>query len=60
MNQLLTTLWQDESGQDMAEYGLLLALIAVVVAAAVITFRGEIVNAFEEATTVLQDDGTGT
>lgn len=59
MNQLLTTLWQDESGQDMAEYGLLLALIAVVVAAAVITFRGEIVTAFNDARDVLANDGTG-
>lgn len=49
MNQLLNTLWQDESGQDMAEYGLLLALIAVVVVAAVIAFRDEIVNAFNSA-----------
>lgn len=49
MNQLLNTLWQDESGQDMAEYGLLLALIAVVVVTAVIAFRDEIVNAFNSA-----------
>lgn len=49
MTQLLTTLWQDESGQDMAEYGLLLALIAVVVVTAVIAFRDEIVNAFNAA-----------
>lgn len=56
MNQLLTTLWQDESGQDMAEYGLLLALIAVVVAAAVITFREQIVTAFGDATAVLENN----
>lgn len=53
MSQLLTTLWQDESGQDMAEYGLLLALIAVVVVAAVVAFRGEIVEAFNSAETEL-------
>lgn len=57
MSQLLTTLWQDESGQDMAEYGLLLALIAVVVATAIIAFRDEIVNAFNDATTVLSNGG---
>ena len=55
MSNFLTTLWQDESGQDMAEYALLLVLIAVVVTAAVITFRGAIVNAFEDATTRLED-----
>lgn len=53
MSQLLTTLWQDESGQDMAEYGLLLALIAVVVVAAVVAFREEIVQAFNSAETEL-------
>lgn len=57
MNQLLTTLWQDESGQDMAEYGLLLALIAVVVAGAIIAFRQEIVNAFNGAEDVLSSGG---
>jgi pilus assembly protein Flp/PilA len=55
MNQLLTTLWQDESGQDMAEYGLLLALIAVVVVTAVIAFRDEIINAFDSASEELQN-----
>lgn len=55
MDRFLTTLWQDESGQDMAEYGLLLALIAVVVAGAIIAFREEIVNAFNNATTTLAD-----
>jgi len=35
MNALLRALWNDESGQDMAEYALLLALIAIIVAAAI-------------------------
>ncbi|MFZ5642261.1 MAG: Flp family type IVb pilin [Bacillota bacterium] len=30
MFKLLTDLWNDESGQGMAEYGLILALVAVV------------------------------
>jgi Flp pilus assembly pilin Flp len=51
--ELIRTFWNDESGQDMAEYGLLLVLIAVVVTAAVILFRGAIVNAFNRATTQL-------
>ncbi len=53
MYHLFATLWTDESGQDMAEYGLLLALIAVVVSAAVILFRAQIVAAFDRATAVL-------
>lgn len=53
MRPLLTTLWQDESGQDLAEYGLLLALIAVAILAAVVAFRGAIINRFEDATGVI-------
>lgn len=59
MTQLITTLWKDESGQDLAEYGLLLALIAVVVAVAIIAFRDEIVGAFEDATAAMQDPAAG-
>ena len=50
MSNFLTTLWQDESGQDMAEYALLLVLIAVVVTVAVIAFREAITDAFNNAT----------
>lgn len=58
MTQLITTLWNDESGQDLAEYGLLLALVAVVVATAIIAFREEIVNAFDQATGVMANGGS--
>jgi Flp pilus assembly pilin Flp len=41
----------DEEGQTLAEYGLIMAVIAVaVVVAAVIAFRGAIVTAFTNAT----------
>jgi pilus assembly protein Flp/PilA len=56
MTQLITTLWQDESGQDLAEYGLLLALVAVVVAGAIIAFREQIVAAFNDATDVMANN----
>ncbi|HUP01707.1 MAG TPA: Flp family type IVb pilin [Gemmatimonadota bacterium] len=39
----LTALWTDESGQDLAEYALLVALIALVVIAAV-TMLGQNIN----------------
>jgi pilus assembly protein Flp/PilA len=55
MKDLMTTFWSDESGQDMAEYALLLVLIAVVVTVAVIAFRGAITNAFDSATAQLND-----
>ena len=56
MSTFLSTLWQDESGQDMAEYALLLVLIAVVVTVAVIAFRDAITNAFNNATEQLGGD----
>ncbi len=44
MKQLLLKLWQDESGQDLAEYTMLLVLIAIAAIAAT-TFLGNQVNA---------------
>lgn len=38
---------QDEEGQALAEYGLILGLIAVVVVAAVIALGGQINEAFQ-------------
>lgn len=57
MAELITKLWGDESGQDLAEYGLLLALVAVVVAATIILFRDAIVATFQDATNVLTGGG---
>ncbi|MFO7588391.1 MAG: Flp family type IVb pilin [Gemmatimonadota bacterium] len=42
MLDLMTRLWREESGQDLAEYALLLALIAIVVFVAVETLGGAI------------------
>ncbi len=45
---------QDEEGQTLAEYGLIMAVIAVaVIATAVIVFRGAIISAFSGATKCL-------
>ena len=45
---------RDEEGQTLAEYGLIMAVIAVaVVIAAVVAFRGAIVSAFNTATNCL-------
>lgn len=50
----LQTRVQDEKGQTLAEYGLIMAVIAVaVVVTAIITFRGAIIGAFEDATNCL-------
>jgi len=45
---------KDESGQTLAEYGLIMAVIAVaVIATAVIVFRDGIIAAFDSATDCL-------
>ena len=44
----------DDEGQTLAEYGLIMAVIAIaVVVAAVVAFRGAIVTAFNSATQCL-------
>jgi pilus assembly protein Flp/PilA len=43
MLELFQALWNDESGQDLAEYALLIALIALAVIVAV-TFLGDAVS----------------
>jgi pilus assembly protein Flp/PilA len=42
MVELLNALWTDESGQDLAEYGLLVALIAIVAIVGVTAFGNQI------------------
>ena len=52
--QALESKVKDEEGQTLAEYGLIMAVIAVaVVVAAVVAFRGAIVTAFNSATDCL-------
>ncbi|MFN2384207.1 MAG: Flp family type IVb pilin [Gemmatimonadota bacterium] len=46
MLTLWNVLWNDESGQDLAEYALLIALIAIVVIAAVTLLGGNIQTVF--------------
>ncbi len=57
MTSTLLMIWQDESGQDLAEYALLLALIAVVLVTAISGLRTAIANAFGRATNVLNNAG---
>jgi pilus assembly protein Flp/PilA len=53
----LRMFWRDESGQDLAEYALLLALIAVVLVTAISSLRTAIANSFGRATNVLNNAG---
>ena len=51
---------QDEEGQTLAEYGLIMAVIAVaVVVAAGVAFRGAIVGAFNKSTNCLNGTTVG-
>ncbi len=53
----MLTLWKlfltDESGQDLAEYALLIALIAIVVIAAVTLLGGNIQTVFQNIAAAL-------
>jgi pilus assembly protein Flp/PilA len=46
LQNLWMALWSDESGQDLAEYALLIALIAIVVIAAVTLLGANITTVF--------------
>ncbi len=50
--------WLDESGQDMAEYALLLALIAIVVIVAINTLAPAISASFNNTASALSNAGS--
>ena len=49
MKQLLRGLWQDEAGQNLTEYALLLVLIALAAVASMNTLASTIKNVFSNA-----------
>jgi pilus assembly protein Flp/PilA len=54
VGEAIQSRFQDEEGQTLAEYGLIMAVIAVaVVVAAGVAFRGAIIGAFDSATNCL-------
>ena len=53
MKRTLRTLVRDESGQDMAEYALLLALIALLLVVTIGAFRNAIQAKFTAAASAL-------
>jgi pilus assembly protein Flp/PilA len=46
MTQFMTRLWKQEEGQDMAEYAIMLGVIAAVVIGVIVTFAGQTTNVF--------------
>jgi pilus assembly protein Flp/PilA len=53
MRNLIEKLIKDENGQDMAEYGIALAVIAVGAIAAFTALSGGVTTALGKATTIL-------
>lgn len=53
MKSLMKRLWKEEEGQDMVEYALLIALVALVVAAAFPALATAIDGVFGKAETAL-------
>ena len=53
MSKLAKRLWQDESGQDLTEYALLLVLIALVCVITIKTLGQAISNVYTNASTNL-------
>ena len=57
MKQLFMQLWRDESGQDLAEYAMLLVLVAIVVLIAIGPFADAVAGGFDQVTGELFDGG---
>jgi Flp pilus assembly pilin Flp len=54
MVQLLHEIWSDESGQDIAEYAVMLAVILVIVVGTVKLIGGKSNNIFSEVASSIQ------
>ena len=50
MREILNNLWRDDTGQDAAEYSLLLLMIALALILSIQAFKSAIANAFGRAT----------
>jgi pilus assembly protein Flp/PilA len=60
MLELFQALWTDESGQDLAEYALLIALIALAVIVAVSLLGSRVSNVFNTIGSTLEAQVPGT
>ena len=54
MNHLLTKLWSDEEGQDVAEYAVMLAVILVIVVSTVKLIGSNAGNVFSQVGSAIQ------
>jgi Flp pilus assembly pilin Flp len=53
MLEMFKSFWADESGQGLAEYAVLITLIAIVLFTAIVLFRDAIINVFNRITSIL-------
>jgi len=58
MKAVLRTLWDDEQGQGLTEYALLIALVSLGLITLLGLYRNAIGNVFRNATTVLSGNAT--
>ncbi len=58
MKNILTRLWNEEEGQDLVEYALLLALVALGAVGAMNALAGSITTAFTNAGTSLSSSSS--
>jgi len=54
MKALVKRLWKEEKGQGMAEYGLILALVAVLLVGSLLAMKDKLVNLFTDVGTGLE------
>lgn len=59
MMKKLIGLVRDEEGQGMVEYGLIIAVIAVALVAALVTLRGGIQGVFQNASDQMSSNSSG-
>ena len=58
MISILKTFWQEEDGQDLVEYSLLLAFIAIAAIGLLIGVRGQITNLWGTVNSALANANT--
>lgn len=59
MLSLIKRLWQEEEGQAMTEYGLILGILAVAVIGILVLMRGSLVDIFTKISEGLSNGASG-
>jgi Flp pilus assembly pilin Flp len=59
MNKIVNAFWKEQDGQDMVEYALLLAFVALAAVAVLSSVKGQINNLWSSVSASLQTAGGG-